>query len=106
MRSISRIRASVLAVALALLAAAPIVAPALAQSTQSLPFRRMSEPVQAAVGPTARATMVPPASLRDPMNGLPLPSFYVANPNQVWVRLKGFTNAADCQSIGVTETTG
>jgi hypothetical protein len=83
-----------------------LAAPAWAQSTQTIPFRRMSEPLQAAVGPAAQPTMVPPALLRDPMNGLPLPSFYVANPNNVWVRLKGFTSAADCFSIGVTDSTG
>jgi len=79
---------------------------AAAQSTQTIPFRRMSDPVQLAVGPTAQPTMIPPSSLIDPASGQRLNSFYVANPNNVWVRAKGFSNAADCQNIGVTETTG
>jgi hypothetical protein len=83
-----------------------LAGPALAQSTQTIPFRRMTEPVQVNIGPTPQMTMVPPTSLKDPMNGLPLSSFYVVNPNQVWVRVKGFNNATDCQNIGVTPTTG
>ncbi|TXN36346.1 hypothetical protein [Methylobacterium sp. WL7] len=81
-------------------------APVLAQSTQTIPFRRMSEPVMVQIGPTPQTTMIPAASLKDPMNGLPLSSFYVVNPNSVYVRVKGFSNAADCANIGVTETTG
>lgn len=80
--------------------------PAFAQSTQSIPFRRMSDPVQIQVGATAQPTMVPPERLKDPATGQPLASFYVVNPNNVWVRAKGFANAADCQNVGVTETTG
>lgn len=77
----------------------PLVAPTNA-------FRRMSEPVQATVGPTAQATMVPADRLLDPLSGLKLGSFYVVNPNNVWVRLKGFANAADCNAVGVTPATG
>lgn len=69
-------------------------------------FRRMTDPVQAAVGPTAQATMVPANRLVDPMSGLPLGSFYVVNPNNVWVRLRGYSNADACTSGGVTPTTG
>ena len=90
-----------LAILLSLLAG-----PAAAQSTQTIPFRRMSDPVQLAVGPTAQATMIPPERLVDPMSGQRLSSFYVVNPNNVWVRARGFTNAADCQNTGVTSTTG
>lgn len=83
-----------------------LAGPAAAQSTQTIPFRRMTDPVQVQIGPTPQMTMVPQEKLKDPANGLPLSSFYVANPNQVWVRVKGFDNAADCQNIGVTTTTG
>jgi hypothetical protein len=71
-------------------------------------FRRMTDPVQAAVGPTAQATMVPASKLIDPMSGLPLGSFYVVNPNNVWVRLRGFSaqNVDNCTSVGVTPSTG
>ncbi len=71
-------------------------------------FRRMTDPVQAAVGPTAQATMVPASKLIDPMSGLPLGSFYVVNPNNVWVRLRGFSaqNIDNCTSVGVTPSTG
>lgn len=79
---------------------------ALAQSTQTIPFRRMSEALQLAVGPTSQPTMVPPERLNDPATGQPLNSFMVVNPNQVWVRFRGFSNQADCQNIGVTPTTG
>jgi hypothetical protein len=80
--------------------------PALAQSTSTFAFRRMSEPVQAAVGPTAQATMVPPNLMLDPVSKQRLGSFYIANPNMVWIRLKGFSNQDDCNNIGVTPTTG
>jgi hypothetical protein len=83
-----------------------LATPVLAQSTQSIPFRRMSEPVQLAVGATAQTTMVPPERLRDPANGLPLNSFYVVNPNNVYVRVKGYSNADDCANNSVTPTTG
>lgn len=71
-------------------------------------FRRMTDPVQAAVGPTAQATMVPASKLVDPMGGQPLGSFYVVNPNNVWVRLKGYSagNLAACTSNPVTPSTG
>lgn len=91
-----------IALLLALLAADP----ALAQSTQGIPFRRMSEPVQLTVGPTAQNTNVPPANLRDPKSGQRLTSFYVVNPNAVYVRFKGYQTAADCASQTVTPTTG
>jgi hypothetical protein len=81
-------------------------APVLAQSTQTIPFRRMSDPVQVSIGPTAQVTMIPPDRLKDPANGTPLSSFYVVNPNNVYVRAKGFTNVADCTNPGVTPTTG
>jgi len=80
--------------------------PALAQSTQGIPFRRMSEPVQLAVGPTARTTMVPQDSLKDPKSGQKLTSFYVINPNSVYVRFKGYSTASDCANLNVTPTTG
>lgn len=83
-----------------------LAAPAAAQSTQTIPFRRMTDPVQVNIGPTPQITVIPAATLKDPKNGLPLSSFYVANPNQVWVRVKGFDTLADCQNIGVTPTTG
>ena len=71
-------------------------------------FRRMTDPVQAPVGPTAQATMVPASKLIDPQSGLPLGSFYVVNPNNVWVRLRGFSaaNVDNCTSVGVTPSTG
>lgn len=81
-------------------------APALAQSTQTSPFRRVSEPVRVMIGPNPQSTMIPPEQLRDPANGLLLSSFLVVNPNNVWVRVKGFTNADDCNKVGVTPTTG
>jgi hypothetical protein len=83
-----------------------IASSALAQTTQGIPFRRMTDPLQVGIGPTPQMTMVPKSVLTDPATGLPLPSFYIVNPNNVWVRVKGFNNAADCQSIGVTPTTG
>lgn len=84
-----------------------LVAPAFAQSTQTIPFRRMSEPVPVAVGSTAQMTMIPPERLVDPdAPTARLTSFYVVNPNNFWVRAKGFRNAADCGSVGVTPTTG
>jgi hypothetical protein len=83
-----------------------LATPVLAQSTQGIPFRRMSEPVQLAVGPTAQMTMVPPDRLKDPANGQPLTSFYVVNPNNVYVRFKGYSSAADCTNLSVTDTTG
>jgi hypothetical protein len=83
-----------------------IASSAFAQSTQTIPFRRMSEPTQVVVGATAQPTTIPAGRTNDPFTGLPLPSFYVVNPNNVWVRLKGFTNTSDCSSIGVTPTTG
>jgi hypothetical protein len=83
-----------------------VALPALAQSTQTLPFRRMSEPVMVAIGPTPQMTMIPQGSLKDPVNGLPLSSFYVVNPNNVYVRVKGFNTTAECSSVAVTETTG
>jgi hypothetical protein len=79
---------------------------ALAQSTQTIPFRRMSEPVQLTVGTASQPTMIPPEKLVDPVSNQRLNSFLVVNPNQVWVRYRGFNNAADCQNIGVTPTTG
>lgn len=77
-----------------------------AQSTQGIAFRRMSDPVQLAVGPAAQPTMIPPNVLKDPVSGQPVTTFYVVNPNQVYVRAKGFSNAADCQNVGVTSSTG
>jgi hypothetical protein len=83
-----------------------IASSALAQSTQSIPFRRMTDPVQITVGSSAQPTIVPPEKLLDPATGARLSSFYVVNPNNFWVRAKGFTSAADCNAIGVTPTTG
>lgn len=81
--------------------------PVLAQSTQTIPYRRMSDPVQITVSSTPQATMVPPEKLFDPASpAMRLTSFYVVNPNNFWVRAKGFTNAADCNAVGVTPTTG
>lgn len=54
-----------------------LASPAFAQSTQTIPFRRMTDPVQLAVGPTAQATMIPPDRLKDPGSGAPLNSFLV-----------------------------
>ncbi len=101
-------------VLLALALAAGISGVARAQTAQnplltpSNAFRRMTDPVQVAVGPAAQATMVPASKLIDPMSGLPLGSFYVVNPNNVWVRLRGFSagNVSDCSSVGVTPSTG
>lgn len=84
-----------------------LAVPAFAQSTQTIPFRRMTDPVQITVGLTPQPTMVPPEKLQDPaVPTARLSSFYVVNPNNFWVRAKGFTNAADCNAIGVTPTTG
>jgi hypothetical protein len=88
------------------LALCMVAGPALAQSTQTIPFRRMSEPVQLAVGPTAQATMVPPERLLDPASSQRLSSFYVVNPNQVYVRFKGYSTTADCANLSVTPSTG
>lgn len=83
-----------------------VVHSAFAQSTQGMPFRRMSEPLQLTVGPESQPTMVPQSYLNDPVGGQPLSSFMVVNPNQVWVRFKGFSSQADCTNVGVTPTTG
>jgi hypothetical protein len=71
-------------------------------------FRRMTDPVMVTVGPTAQPTMVPDGKLIDTQSGLRLGSFYVVNPNNVWVRLRGFSaqNVADCTAVGVTPSTG
>jgi hypothetical protein len=84
-----------------------VASSAFAQSTQTIPFRRMTDPVQITVGASAQPTMVPPEKLVDPSTpSARLTSFYVVNPNNFWVRAKGFANASDCNATGVTPTTG
>lgn len=77
-------------------------------TTGTFPFRRISEPVMVAIGPAAQMTAVPASTLTNPNTGLPLTTFHVANPNKVWVRLKGYSAASDCSNpnTGVTPTTG
>jgi hypothetical protein len=89
-----------------LLALLLFVAPAFAQSTQSIPFRRISDPVQLTVAATPTMTMVPQDRLKDPKSGQRVTSFYVVNPNSVYVRFKGFSTADDCANQAVTPTTG
>jgi hypothetical protein len=68
-------------------------------TANNFPFRRLTEPLILPVSSTASQFQVP-------ANYIPTgaSSFWVVNPNNFWVRLKGFTAAEGANSV--TATTG
>lgn len=76
-------------------------------SPNTTPFHRVNDPVMVAIGPMAQTTIIPASAMLDTDGVTKLGSFYIANPNNVWVRLKGFNNQADCDAgTPVTAATG
>lgn len=70
-------------------------------------FRRFTEPIICPVDVTAQKTILP-ANFFTTAPGLNSQSFYIVNPNNFWIRLKGSGNALTGTGdyVAVTATTG
>lgn len=66
-------------------------------TANNFPFRRLTEPLVIPVSPTSSQFQVPAGFIPPGTN-----SFWIVNPNNFWVRLKGFQGSAG----NVTATTG
>lgn len=71
-------------------------------SDNSFNFRRLTDPMQMAAEPTAQKFDVPAGFFQPGGPAFGAMSFWICNPNNFWVRLKGSNGTY----VAVTDTTG